>query len=544
MTVQQIDERPVVNMTIPAKHMKTRLVGASQTYLLGSRGSLKTTLGVALYCIDMIYQMPRSTGVAVVLNYEHFNENTQTPLLKGFAMLGYREGEHFVVRKRPPEDWPRPYDYNGENDFKQTITWHNGTQIKILSLARLAAANAISAQWGFFDELKFMKPEALDEVFPIFRGNEEYFADCSMLYSKFFATDKLADPAEIDWILKKREQQDLGKIEEVASLQTEVNQLKRMLYRDDITRKNRGLIEAEISFLEKELKSLRNGLVYVPEINCYDVLPILGEKWLSEAQALARTKRVFKVAYENQDPERAGESFYPSFSELQEYDTIDDEDIDYTSPFIGSLDYQHTVAPFIVSQIAILPGEDTRTLNTIDYLYTLYPGTLRQVVKDFCTRYANHLTKKIYYIYDHTAIGKRVDAEEYFKIVCSELQANDWQVEQVYTGQAPDHYQKYTDMDDCFKEENPDQMLKQGIYRVRMHRRRCAKLIKAIKAAGAVTVSGKTQKDKKYENPTNYPHADQSVTTHCTDAFDTTFDAVNKQRLIATSSRGTPIATR
>src|SRR5690606_5035202 len=128
-----------------------------------------------------------STGVGVCLSYEHLDKNTLDPLIRGLEDLGFKKDKDYVIDKRPPEHWPKPYLSAGNEKYDRTLTWSNGTTIKFISLARKAGANGVSAQWGFFDEVKFMNPDDLTEIFPIFRGNEQYFKHSSCYLSKFFA---------------------------------------------------------------------------------------------------------------------------------------------------------------------------------------------------------------------------------------------------------------------------------------------------------------------------------------------------------------------
>jgi hypothetical protein len=533
-----INTQPIVNIVLPAKHMEIRLVRAPETFLLGSRGSFKTTRGIGLYAIDMIYEMPRSTGVGVGLSYEHLDKNTMDPLLKGWADCGFYAEEHYVINKKPPEGWPRPYDFNGNEKYDRTISWHNGTVIKFLSLARKAASNAISAQWGFFDETKFMDPEDLKEVFPIFRGNDTHFKHLSSYLSKFFATDKLADPGQIEWLLKKRKLVDENKVQDIMTVQLHLNSLKG-LYNRTKNDKEKERLKLEIFELEKILNEERRNMVYVAEINCYDVLPFLGEAWLQSAKRNCKSTRVWDVAYENKDPDKPAESFYPSLDDnIHTYDTEGYEDININLPFNIAIDYQHTVAPIPVSQIGTLPGQTVKSLNYVDYVYSLYPEGLRDAVRKFCDRYSHHARKRVNYIYDHTAIGKRTDADEYYIIVKDELKKCGWSVVDVYTGQAPGHFQKYNDTKDWMEEKDPKDLP------IRLHRTRCEKLIKSIKGAPAKTSAGKTEKDKRYENTTKYPDLDQSETTHASDAFDMTNDAVIKHKLIKSTEQSIPLAFR
>lgn len=531
-------ERPVINVELPAKHMEIRLVRANETYLFGSRGSLKTFRGIALFVIDMVYSMPRSTGVCIALSYEHLDKNTMGPFIAGLVDLGFKNGEHFIIDKKPPIGWPTPYLSGGIEKYDRTMTWHNGTVLKFISLARTAGANAISAQWGFGDEAKFMQPDKLSEIFPIFRGNDQYFGHLSCYLSKFFATDKLADPAEIEWLLKKRKLVNREKIEEIMCVQNHLNILQASYYNEELSKVKKQALKKEIFEIEKLLNKARSNTVFVQEINCYDVVDFMGIEWLKSARRNSKNQHVWEVAYENKDPDRPGESFYPSFGEVHQYDTDGDEDIDLSLPFIIAIDYQSSTIPIPVTQLSKLPGKEIVSLNIVDYIYTLSPKGLRDAVTKFCKKYEHHFTKRVYYCYDHTAIGSRTDADEYCVIVKNELKLYGWTTIDVYTGKAPNHYQKYSDTDDWLRHINPDQE------EIRIHKRRCYKMVKAIKGTPTKNTMGKTEKDKKYENTSKYPDLDQSETTHVTDAFDTINDAVLKQKLIKVSVERIPVAFR
>jgi hypothetical protein len=288
-------------------------------------------------------------------------------------------------------------------------------------------------------------------------------------------------------------------------------------------------LEKEISQLEEKLNKDRLDTVHVAEINCYDVLPLLGIQWLKSAKRSCKTDLIWKVAYENRDPDRPGEAFYPAYDDNKHlYDIAGD--IDPSQGFIISADYQHSVSPIPISQIATLPGCEKPSLNFVDEVYTLYPEGLRAAVKSFCKKYKHHPTKEVYYVYDHTAIGRQNENDEHYKKVVDELEDNGWVVYEVDTGQAPGHYQKYLDTQDWMAHKNDDD------YEIKINKRKCIKLHKSIAGAPAKTTSGKTEKDKKFENTTNYPGVDQSETTHFSDAFDMLLDAVLKQKLVSGSA--------
>jgi hypothetical protein len=535
-------------MDLPEPHILSRMVDANETYFLASRGSFKTTRGISLFVIDKVYQMPRSSGVIVGLSFEHLGDNTIPPLLHSWAEYGLKHGEHFVVAVKPPDHWPKPFLGVVNGKYDHCITFHNGTVIHLVSLKKKASANGISAQWGVFDEAKFMKEKQLqDEIFPIFRGNEKHFQNLGCYMSKFFATDKIADPAKIKWLLSKRSLNEPARINVVITLAQELSRIKMAMAGKDPAgnfvgqpSRTEGLqLKRSAHHIETRLHKLRSGMVFYIEASGLDVVATLnknspgaGDRWLKDKER-NMDEHLFKVGILNKDPDRAGESFYPDFA-LQLHTHKNPFDINPIKPFIIAADYQHSIAPICIAQLCKLPGADDITLNYVDEIYCLAKqfdkpkdngngkvGSLSAAVQLFCDRYKHHPTKRVIYVYDHTATGRRVDADKYFEIVVKILRKNRWAVRMVYTGQAPLHFAKY--------EDTKQWMSGAGDIGIMINADRCDRTITSIQASTATTIAGKTEKDKKNEKDQDI---DQSTTTHFSDVFDQINDAVIKRRMV------------
>lgn len=520
----------VHQIIVPPQHAEMELIDANETFLLASRATFKSSVGGGLFNIRRVFEMPRSTGVGVGLTFNHLYENTLPPLKAFLLANGFVEDIHFSICKPPPPNWPKPYLGVVDRKYTNTMTWYNGTSKQFISLRRKASANGVSCQWGDFDEVKFMDQKELeDEIFPIFRGNEKYFKHCSGYLSKFFMSDKNADPVKIKWLLKKRELVNHKKVQIVLSLALEERRLKAEYNAASKTRK--AELKVDIHAVETRLAILRSNLVYVSEISANDVRPILGEKWFKDKQRNT-SEHDFKTTYLNEDPDRPGEAFYPAW-DTNKITYEMDGDIDSDKPLIIACDYQHTIAPIAVAQINTLRGKDKPSLNYVSEVYTLQAeGGLRLAVKKFCTKFSTHGFKHVYYVYDHTAISTRQDAESFYKIVIDELELNGWTIWEVYTGQAPKHYQKYVDTIEWMENKNGDNM--------DIHiSRRCKKTIISITGAAAATIGKETKKQKKDE--TIY-QLDQSETTHFSDDFDMINDAVLKQKLINESIESIPFS--
>lgn len=523
--------RPIKQLTLPYKHIRICNIDANETYLLAGRGTFKTTRGIALYMIRRVMEMPRSSGMICGLSFEDMGNNTINPLLGGLTEMGFIEGVHWLIGSKPPDHWPKPLIPVLNQKYDRIISWFNGTSVRLISLEKKAPVNGISVQWGVFDEVKFMSESKLiGEIFPAFRGNEEQFANCSGYLSKFFATDKEADPAQIKWLLDKRKLQDPIRNDIIEAFQLQLNKLTIEFNNKETTKGRKKNLQKEIDLLKEELRIERKDLVYVPEINIDDVRSLQSNSWYNDKKRNS-TPRMWRVVYRNQDPESAGNTFYPNFDKtIHTYNSCND--IDSNKPFIISPDYQHSVAPIAVAQLSKLPGNDRITLNYVDEVYTLpdpvvvrsngngTKGSLIEAIQLFCDRYKGHKRKLVYYVFDHTAKGRRVNANEYYKIVVNKLKENKWNVVKVYTGKAPDHYVKYSNTSDWLNH------IDKSLPAILINKVQCSKLITSITSAAAKTTNGKTEKNKEYENTIRYPNLDQSETTHFSDCFDMTNYAV------------------
>ena len=543
--------RPIVNLSLPREHIRICQIDANETYLLAGRGTFKTTRGIALFVIRRVQEMPRSSGMIVGLSFEDMGNNTINPFLSGLVEMGFKEGKHWVIGKKPPAHWEKPYLGVRNEKYDRVMSWWNGTVMHLVSLEKKAPANGISAQWGIFDEVKFMDERKLiDSVFPAFRGNERHFENCAGYLSKFFATDKEADPVKIQWLLDKRKLVDPVRNAIVEAYQMQHNKLSAEYDHEDTTRVRKREIEKELQECDAVIQKERKDLVYVAEINADDVRPLLGDRWYNDKKRNS-SPRLWRVVYLNEDPEIAGETFYPTFTKLQNtYSHFDD--IDPSKPFIISPDYQHSIAPIPIAQIGKLPGAIEPSLNYVDEVYTKpdpnpeeieangngSKGSLAEAIQLFCDRYKHHHFKQVYFVYDHNAKGRRVGIDEYYKIVKSKLRANGWRVVMIYTGKAPDHYLKYSRTTEWLKHADPT------LPAVMINRDRCPKMITSITNSGAKTSSGKTEKNKMYEDTIRYPTLDQATTTHFSDTFDMVNHAVLFLKMIKAIAGRKSVSTR
>jgi hypothetical protein len=512
-----------VKRNIP--QMIVQMVNATIMWILWGRGTGKTVGPLAWFLADRAEKMPGHTGGIFGKSFEDLEKKIMPKLVKGLADLGYQDGVDYVYDKKPPAHFGKPI--TPAVTYKQHLFWHNGTVFALVSLFQKGSANAYDFQSGIFDEIKLMSPIQLeDEIFPTFRGSElhkERFGHMCEYLSQIFATDKMEDPLLIEWILKKREQVEPDRVEQILSLQDLLNEEYIKYY--SATDKQKPPIEKSIAELEFYLNRYRKNAVYVSEASALDNIHVLGEDWLRNKER-NMSKYVFDVAILNKDPEAVTEGFYPDLDkDVHEYEM--DNDYDPNQPLIISSDYQHSVSPIPIAQLSVLPGNKKKTLNFIDEVFTLSPEGLEAAVSKFCERYKDHKKKVVYYTTDMNACAQRQSAESFNVIVKNILKEYKWTVHEVYTGAPTRHFWRYTRM---------KFFLGNAVgtpYEIRFNSKKCPFLLFALKNAKTKTNSkGETEKEKKYENTNRYPEANQAQTTHFTDAYDTMVEAVCEKKKI------------
>lgn len=526
----------VIEFALNAPQMLVHMVQAWITWLIWGRGTGKTVGGIAPWMIRVAEAMPGHLSGVFGKTFEHLDNNIMPKIFLGFAQLGFQKDVDYVVGIRPPAHWPKClYPLK---DYKRTITWRNGTTFQQVSLHNKGSANAFDFQSGVFDEAKFHSAEQLeDEVFPTFRGFENLFSHLPEYLSKIFCTDKMMDYALIKWILDKRELVDHDKVQKVIELQEKLNELE--LACETATSSQKVLLQRAIKKITRRLRALRKDLVFVSEASARENIENLGMAWFKDKVA-TMSKYEFNVAIDNLDPVQAKDGFYPGLNdECQYQETIEDADCVSTSPFIIAMDYQHSISPMCVAQIAALPGNNFRSLNFINEFYTLYPLGLEECVDLFCDYYKSHACKRVYYVYDQTAIGKRVSAVTVSEIVIARLKKKGWNVIKVYTGDTPEHYDKYTNINQWFAAIGK-------FLPVYFNKSKCIYTLLSIQGAGTKVSEGKTKKDKEFENTKKYPDVDQRITTHFSDTFDMIAWAVNFLKVIKgfIGSRGGGVGVR
>jgi len=522
----------IVHLELNPPQAEVNMVRANTTWALWGRGAGKTVGVIAPWMARVVDAMPGHLGGIFGKSFEHIETNILPKIMLGLTELGYQQDIDFIVGKKPPQEWDKcVYPIK---KYEKTICWRNGTTFQEIGLHQKGTSNAFDFQSGIFDEVKYMAPEQLeDEVFPTFRGFANIWGHLPEYLSKVFATDKMGDYLQMKWILDQRKKMEGNKVAHIIEIEEKLIQLYEAL--EDCNAHQRTQLNKIIYHLNNKANKLRKNLIYVSEASALDNIENLGVQWLADKKK-KMTKYTFDVAIMNLDPQQSQNGFYHALSDTNFYKPLyPNQDLDSTAPLIIAMDYQHSVAPMCVAQISKQINNRPQ-LNFINEFYTLYPFGLVECVNLFCNYYQHLSNRTVYYIFDQTAIGKRVSAEPVYKIVINTLKQNKFNVREIYMGDTPDHFDKYNHINDAFVSEKQ--------YPVQFNADTNIKSLISMKGSATKISQGVTKKDKEYENAGKYPSVDQSETTHFSDVIDQIIWAVLELKMVHPTTLTTGIPLR
>jgi hypothetical protein len=415
------------------------LVSPKDLFLVGGRGTSKTTEIQAERSINIIYDMPRAYSAFVADTYDNALRNIVPSLLEGWTQRrGWREGVHFVTDERPPKSWEKPY--KPPMTYKHTISTFTGHFFNLGSLAQPTSLAGNSYQHFFIDEAKNCNYDKLKKLFPALRGDYVQFGHSPYFLGITATTDmpNIGD-GEHDWILDR--EKDMDKERVLAALQAgiELNEVKIKL------------LKAKQTGNKARIKSLQNKYRIWYELWTRARMDLTMFYTVSSfANAEILRKNYFKIALDSLGLEefksailslkaelKAGEKFYLNLGAQHFYD--DGVDIKYYDHYkIGekieessrALKYIQHRKPLdcgidFGNQCSMVLGQPLgNQYFVLKNLYTLAPDSSKELAKQFIDFFSSHENKVLNMYYDRAG-------NQYAKI------KRDWATE------IKDHIEKY-----------------------------------------------------------------------------------------------------
>jgi len=424
-----------------------------------------------------VSDQPRSRGLFLGLTYTQILSNTLLPMKSAWEWFGYFEGIHYVVGKKPPEHFIKPYQ--SPNRHENVISWWNGTCVIMGSFDRPQLLRGGSNDWVIVDEALLINKEKYDQiVIPSLRGSHPLLNNSP------------------------------GHLQQIFTTSMPHGNFGKWLFE-----------------LEEQARDPANDVYYI-EGTSYHNRVILTEKVL-ENWRRTMPKLVFAIEVLNKRVKQYGNLFYPSlrsshyYSDSYNYNYIDtltdqqgydlssssknsrwDQDCDPKKPLNLSFDF----GAFNCVTIDQEHGNETRILN---FMFVTHPEIIDDLVDKFDKYYQHHENTTLYLWGDKSGNKREGNSKlTYFQQIRQRLESKSkkWRVILKTVGDV-EHIERHRFINKLLRgEEN-------HLPSIRINQNNCKDLIIALENAG---MSG-IKKDKSSEKSSivRPEHA-----THGTDAFD------------------------
>lgn len=453
--------------------------------IVWGRGTGKGAALAGLHYLRMT-AMPRAKFFLTSTTYGQLLTKTLPPMLDKWFEFGLIEEEHYVVGKRPPIGWQKPW--KPPKKFENIISFCNGYAIELMSMDRPAQLRGGSFDGGDIDEAAFVRHDIYTDVLvPSIRGNNHRYN--SHMHQGISKVSSQPRDTRGEWIL------------------------------------------------EDKIKAQSDPENYFySEATSWDNIDVLGEStlkmWEDEMDYLSYQAEVMNVRFMSaQDP------FYHRFSAKVHNYTPAFRYVESDSgiQIAGMADYNPKELLDITFDFggwfncAIVFQEDRRTERALRSFH-VKEKDVRTLVDNICTNYAKHEFKLARVWgeprgHDRTAIGSTI-----FDIVKRRFMENGWSCDiNVRSSYTRKHAERHTLLNEILEEVN------MKMPKLRVNDQECKDLVIAIQLA---EVGPDFTKNKSKEKDRLYP---QEHATHYTDALDYYF--VQKyERLMDGGRRGRAFA--
>lgn len=454
----------------PKQEIFLKMLQKDKTLIAG-RGFGKTRV-IGNKLIDRANNLPRAKGFLSSSTYGQILTKTVPEIISAWNELGLREHKgnhepgHFVLGKKPPADWIKPY--KAPEKYQNIITFYNGFTIEFLSMDRPDLARGGTYDFGDIDEALLVDKEHVDKVlYPTLRANKMYFTH--------WMHQELCRYSSMPWLSKG---QYLLDYKEKA---------KKMP-------KQYGWLEGTV----------------------WDNIAVLGQEYIDRLRA-ELDPYTFALEVENKPSGKKQHGFYHALDDTYHVyrPSLIYGDNDGLGHVTGMRDRVKTAMLHMSLDFhgwfkcATVYQERESTEYMIGSFYRKEQDGIDSLIDDICIEYADHRNKYVEIWGEPHGHDKTTFGGTTFDWVRARFNKNGWACVIKAPARMSDlHSVRYTVINECLQETNP------RLPKLRINEMTCKPVIMSLQNA---EVDDKFQKSKKDEKNKSY---NQVYATHFSDTVD------------------------
>lgn len=446
------------------------------------RGLGKSTIG-GEYLDRCQSTMPRSRGFIGGPTMDAVKNRILPSVQEHWERIGMVEGNNhdYVIGKKPPGDWDTPK--NRVSNYQNIISFTNGSALSMLSFYTEGSARGGSFQYGFCDEMGWVKRENFAaNVIPAMRGLRW---DVARLLVEAEHLDQMDVPfgevvqvgLDYEWVIPFSQNPYYLSMLLVTS----------MPWSD----RGKWILEYE-----------HNEDAFYIEGTALDNIAILGPQYIPNLQA-NMTDLEFRIEVMNERMEQSPNSFYHNWND--EKHIIDRDPYRKDLPLEISFDFGQFMCMTVSQAI-------DNVAYTIRAFY-VKNGSMGDLMDQFTQWYQDHPVKDVHITGDVSGNRSRnpeTDNRSLYDEIIDYLRVHGWNPIHMPRRYNPAHAEKHLILNKALEEKKAS-----GLPAVRMYRDGCQPLIISMKKAEA---KDQLQKDKSSEHPKS--GVAQEEATHFSDAWD------------------------
>ena len=230
------------------------------------RGTAKSTVIQARRIYRCVQLMPGAPLAIVANTYSNLDNNIMPAVYKGWALMGWIEGVHYIKGKRPPESWRRRCSVIVD-EYEHVISFWNGSVLFLGSLDNPSLLAGKSVVHLFFDEAKYAKEAKANRALPILRGDAITYGHCHLFLGLTITTDMPdIDENEDDWYFRYFAEMDPDLVEyivQAASIRNDILiKIQKENRRQKPSPRRLRSLERQLQYYDRGLLKMRKGATF------------------------------------------------------------------------------------------------------------------------------------------------------------------------------------------------------------------------------------------------------------------------------------------
>lgn len=385
------------------------------------RGTAKSTVIQAMRSYSCVYAMPGAPLAFVGNTYSNLDDNIMPAVQKGWQLLGWVEGVHYIKGRRPPESWRQRCSVIVD-DYEHVYSFWNGSVIFMGSLDHPSLLAGKSVCHLFFDEVKYAKEQKANRALPILRGDAISYG-ASHLFLGLTITTDMPDVTENedDWYFRYVGEMDPDLITRIV----QAAGVRNALLTRQAAENNRPSpsprvlrrLERDIDYYDRALLKMRKGATFFINTSSLINIDILTPEYVERLYNGTLELHEFMKSVLGMRPGlRRDLRFYVAFGEEHKfrgtlsgevaYDCRELITLDPDAELDGGMDFGNMLS-LIIGQTS---GGVCRVHKS---MYELPPKWLTDLAGQFRSFFSYHRNKVLNLWYDRAGNNFQRQGEDY-----------------------------------------------------------------------------------------------------------------------------------